>query len=116
METGVRYLQVCGIFVAFIRSGLQLLQDPTLQFISISLEVLVPTRVLQHGLTVTACLLEGSITIEDLISTLLDILCGLEHLDFPRIPLPRVRSHLQFGLEKNIEKILVTRLAIRIKL
>ena len=98
-------LQVCRIFVALIRSSLELLKDPALQFIGITFEILVAPGVLQEGLTVTAGLLEGGIARQNFITALLDVLRCLQNFDLSRLGLSHpwgvAGSHFDLGLEKN---------------
>ena len=101
-------LQVGWVLVALIGSRLELLEDPALQLVGVTLEVLVAARVLQESLAVAAGLLEGGIARQDLVTALLDVLRGLQDLDLPRLGLPRpwgvVGSHVRLGLRTDTEK------------
>lgn len=60
------YLQVGRIFVALITGGLQLLLDPRLELIGVTLEVLETSRVFQLLALRTGFLLEVLIAIQNL--------------------------------------------------
>lgn len=83
-------LQIGRVLVALVGGGLEFLQDPALQLVGIALEVLVSARVLQSFSAGVACFLEVPVAVENLLTSLLDVLRCLQNLDLSSLNLRHV--------------------------